>query len=226
MSSVRIAVLDSGVQPSHPHVGGLVKGVQITAYGELEDTLDRLGHGTAVAAVVHHLAPQAEIVPVKIFDRQLSTNLTIILRAVDWCLENNIQIINLSLGTTNEVHRGSFERMAIRVEQAGAVVVSAYSMKETRLLPGRLPGIIGAVADPNCETSGYNVKNEESKTVFGALPFPRDIPGIPRELNLNGVSFAVARLSAYICRSWLQRPCDQNWEVFLAAHNLSFMLQT
>jgi len=221
VSSVRIAVLDSGVHPSHPHVGGLAKGVQITAEGEGEDTLDRLGHGTAIAAVIHHLAPQAEIVPVKIFDRQLSTNLTCILRAVDWCLKNNIQVINLSLGTTNEDHRHSFEEMAAKVEQAGAVVVSAYSMKETRLLPGRLTGVIGVVGDEDCEPTGYSIYSDECKTVFGALLFPRDIPGVPREANLNGVSFAVARISACIGQLWLQRPHDQSWETFLAHRNPS-----
>jgi hypothetical protein len=226
MSSVRIAVLDSGVHSSHPHIGGLAKGVQITADGEAEDTLDRLGHGTAVAAVIHHLAPQAEIVPVRIFDRQLSTNLPVILRAVDWCLKNNIQIINLSLGTTNEDHRHSFEQMAAKVEQAGAVVVSAYSMKETRLLPGRMPGVIGVVADEDCEPTGYSIRIDEGKTVFGALPFPRDIPGVPREANLNGVSFAVGRLSACIARSWSKRANDESWEAFLADHNLSSVLQS
>lgn len=220
MSSVRIAVLDSGVHSSHPHVGGLVKGVQITAGGDGEDTLDRLGHGTAVAAVIHHLAPQAEIVPVKIFDRQLSTNLTVILRAVDWCLRNNIQIINLSLGTTNEEHIGSFEEMAAKGEQAGAVVVSAYSMKGIRLLPGRLPGIIGVVADEDCEPTGYSVRSDEGKTIFGAQPFPRDIPGVPRQANLNGVSFAVARVSACIARSWPQRMENQSWESFLVSQDL------
>lgn len=226
MSSVRIAVLDSGVHSSHPHVGGLVKGIQITADSESEDTLDRLGHGTAVAAVIHHLAPQVEIVPVKIFDRQLSTNLPVILRAVDWCLQNNIQVINLSLGTTNQDHLHSFEGMATKIEQAGAVVVSAYSGKKTRLLPGGLSGVIGVVADEDCEPTGYSIKSNEGKTIFGALPFPRDIPGVSREVNLNGVSFAVARISASIGQLWLQRPNDQSWETFLRDHNLLSTFQS
>jgi hypothetical protein len=214
MSRIRIAVLDSGVHPTHPHVGGLAKGIRITAAGESGDTLDRLGHGTAVASVIHHLAPEAEIVPVKIFDDQLATNLPIILRAVDWCLGQNIQVINLSLGTTNQNHRDSFEKMAERVIASGAVLVSAYAMKETRLLPGQLPGVVGVVADPTCDPAGYSIIREQ-KTAFGALPFPRDIPGVPREANLNGVSFAVARVSAFIARSWPQRTAAEDWETVL-----------
>jgi hypothetical protein len=44
--------------------------------------------------------------------------------------------------------------------------------------------------DESCERFG--------KTVYTAPPFPRDIPGVPRERNLKGVSFAVARVSARI----------------------------
>lgn len=220
MNRIRVAVLDSGVHPTHPHVGGLAAGVRITADGESNDTLDRLGHGTAIAAVIHHLAPEAEIVPVRIFDDQLATNLSVILRAVDWCLLNNIQIINLSLGTTNDGHREAFEQMTADVAASGSVVVSAYSMKETRLLPGRLPGVIGVVADPGCEPAPYSVREEEGKAIFGALPFPRDIPGVPREANLNGVSFAVGRVSAYIARTWAAQPEHSSWEMLLARQSV------
>jgi hypothetical protein len=215
MSRIRVAVLDSGIHPTHPHVGGLAAGTHILAVGESRDTLDRLGHGTAVASVIHYLAPEAEIVPVKIFGDQLATNLAIIIRAVDWCLQHDIQVINLSLGTTNEGHREAFEQVAERVASAGAVVVSAYSMKETLLLPGRLTGIVGVTADAEADDSGYSVLATEDKVVFGAQPFPRDIPGVPREVNLNGVSFAVARISAFIARSWSARTGNESWETVL-----------
>jgi subtilisin family serine protease len=226
MSRIRVAVLDSGVHPSHPHVGRLAKGVMIAPHGESEDVLDRLGHGTAVAAVIHHLAPEAEIVPVKIFYDQLATNLAVIIRAVDWCLENDIQVINLSLGTTNESHRKSFEQMAARVLQSGSVVVSAYAMKEQYLMPGNLPGILGVVADTDCEPNGYSIREQEGKTVFGALPYPRDIPGVPREANLNGVSFAVARVSAYVARYWQHGASRGNWEAMLSNPDFVTALQT
>ena len=224
MNRVRIAVLDSGVHPTHPHVGGLAPGVWITAEGVSEDTLDRLGHGTAVASVIHHLAPEAEIVPVKIFDRQLATNLAIILRAIDWCLDHNIQIINLSLGTINENYRASFEKAILRTAQQNAVVVSAYAMKETRLLPGRLEGVIGVIADEHHEADTYSVHQLEGKVVFGTVPYPRDIPGVPRRVNLNGVSFSVARVAASLACLWRERPKEQTWEAFLASASLTTSL--
>ena len=70
---VRIAVVDSGIHASHPHVGGIAGGVVITEHGPVEGSLvDRLGHGTAVAAAIREKAPDAALLAVKIFDQSLA----------------------------------------------------------------------------------------------------------------------------------------------------------
>lgn len=190
---VRIGVLDSGVCRTHPHVGKIVDGVTITADGAIAGYEDTLGHGTAVAAIIHHLNPEADLVAVKIFDRKLATSLPVVIRAIDWCLEHDIQIINLSLGTLNPEHRSAFENAVARTTQAGAVIVSALEMSGAAALPGSLAGVIGVM-----EADEYQVNHRYGKLVYTAPPFPRDIPGVPRERNLKGVSFAVARVSAQI----------------------------
>ena len=212
MSNLRIAVLDSGVNPSHPHVGGLTAGVSLAGEVISDDTVDRLGHGTAVAALIHALAPEAAIVPVRIFDKTLSTNLSTLLRALEWCTANSIQIINLSLGTTNEDHREPFERAVTHIADAGVMLVAPYAMEKTLLLPGTLPGVVGVVADADCADTACTVKQVASKVIFGAQPYPRDIPGVPRSSNLSGVSFSVARVSAYLARIQPIRKADEPWD--------------
>jgi subtilisin family serine protease len=69
---VRIAIIDSGVHAAHPHVQGVAGGIGIDDHGRLhDDYVDRLGHGTAVTAVIREKAPEAEIWAVKVFDREL-----------------------------------------------------------------------------------------------------------------------------------------------------------
>jgi hypothetical protein len=188
---VRIGVLDSGVCRTHPHVGKIVDGITITADGAAAGFEDNLGHGTAVCAVIHHLNAEADQVAVKIFDRKLATSLRVVIRAIDWCLEHDIQVINLSLGTLNPEHRSAFESAVARAQKAGAMIVSALEMNGVAALPGSLAGVIGVV-----EADDYQVFPRDGKLVYAAPPFPRDIPGVPRERNLKGVSFAVARVSA------------------------------
>jgi subtilisin family serine protease len=215
---IRIAVLDSGVHLAHPHIGGVVDGADCTQ-GELprqgrEFLIDRLGHGTAVAALIHHLAPEAELVVARIFDRQLSTSISTVLRAIEWSLEQNVQILNLSFGTQNPAHRESFERVIACAAEAGVVIVSAYEAGGQPVLPGSLAGVLGVV-EAECPQLEYRVYRDESGLRFGASPYPRSIPGVPMERNLHGVSFATAALSAQVARFWRQRGPQADWPAFL-----------
>jgi subtilisin family serine protease len=196
---VRIGVLDSGVCRTHPHVGKIVDGITITADGLVAGYEDNLGHGTAVAAIIHHLNPAVDLVAVKIFDGKLATSLRAVIRAIDWCLDHDIQIINLSLGTLNPEYRIAFEEAVERTHAAGAVIVSALEMGGEPALPGSLAGVVGVM-----EGEEYEVCHRYGKPVYIAPPYPRDIPGVPRERNLKGVSFAVARISAKVAETWIQ----------------------
>jgi subtilisin family serine protease len=203
-------MLDSGVHVGHPHLQSVAGGVAITPDGDGTDYVDTLGHGTAVGALIHHLAPEADLFAVKIFDRRLATSLSVVLRAIDWCFEHQINIINLSLGTTNEEHRRHFASAVERVLASGAVLVSAYEVEGVAMLPGSLPGVVGVVADSACDHGDYRVIDHE-RDCIAACPYPREIEGVPRERNLKGVSFAVAHISALIARKWNTVEAGTDW---------------
>lgn len=189
---MKIAIIDSGVHPSHPHVGGVAGGIGIVT----EDYLDRLGHGTAVAAAIREKVPNAELYAVKVFDRRLSASIDAIERALEWCVEHRMDVINLSLGTANPAHRARFETALA----AGALVVSAAN-----LLPGSLDGAIGVAPDEDCPRDVYRYRDG----VFYASPYPRSIPGVPVERNLQGVSFAVANMAGFVARALEGAPIEQ-----------------
>src|SRR5688572_31905291 len=113
---VRIAIVDSGVHAAHPHVGSVAGGVTITEHGEHPDYADRLGHGTAVAAVIREKAPDAELFAVRIFAERLTASVGSLIRALDWAARSRIHLVNLSLGTTRPEHaialRGALHRAA------------------------------------------------------------------------------------------------------------------
>src|SRR5260370_26007217 len=79
---VRVGIIDSGVNPAHPHVGGVAGGVFIRPTGESEDYLDHMGHGTAVTGAIREKAPDALLYAVKIFDRNLASSSDILLLAL------------------------------------------------------------------------------------------------------------------------------------------------
>ena len=53
--------------------------------------------------------------------------------------------------------------------------------------------------------------------VFRASPFPRPIPGVPRERNLAGVSFAVANVTGFLARAMEGAPDGVAWQDVMAA---------
>jgi subtilisin family serine protease len=208
---VRIGVLDSGVQLAHPHVGGIAGGITVRPEGAVAGYEDRLGHGTAVAALIHHLNPDAELFAVKIFDAKLATSLPTVVRAIDWCLDHEMDVINLSLGTVNVDHRAMFELIVKRARRAGALIVSALEIDGAPALPGSLTGVIGVSETTIGSPLEYQMFERYGKPVYTAPAFAREIPGVPRDRNLKGVSFAVARISALVARARNGNRDDHSW---------------
>jgi subtilisin family serine protease len=190
-------VIDSGVAAHHPHVGAVGVGTALVG-DDPADVADRLGHGTAVAAAIREKAPNAELIPVRVLDRQLATNARVLSRAIDWAVEAGVDVVNLSLGTTNEAHVPLFEQSLDRARERGVVVVSARIHAGTLWYPGALPGALGVVANDQVPRHGIGVMPGALGSALEASPYPRPIPGVPVERNLSGVSFAVANASGLI----------------------------
>lgn len=185
---MNIAIIDSGIHPEHPHVGRVAGGVQITSSGKNDDIVDRLGHGTAVAGAIREKAPDAEIYALKVFDRRLTANIDVIIRALEWCREHDMDLVNLSLGTENPAHRERF----LSVIGGDLLLVSPAGA-----LPGSLPMVIGVAPDSDCPRDRFRYHNG----VFHASPYPRPIPGVPVNRNLRGASFAVANMTGLVARA-------------------------
>src|SRR5215472_10234062 len=108
---VRVGVIDSGVNPKHPHIISVSGGVSIgSGDGDAESYIDVLGHGTAVMAAIQEKAPDAEYFAVKVFHRSLSTSAAFLIQAIQWCIDHEMHVINLSLGTPNSEHAAAFNK--------------------------------------------------------------------------------------------------------------------
>ena len=205
--AVRVGIIDSGINAAHPHIGNVMGGTSLRVDGDSPDFRDTLGHGTAIAALIHHKAPQAHLFAVKVFQTELATDLATILRAIDWCLSNKMDIINLSLGTLNADHRAPFQTAIKSIRAAGVAIVTAFAIDAQPALPGSLLGTVAVIADAQCPWDEHQFTQIDGKPVFVASPYPRPIPGIPPKRNLHGISFAVAHITGVVAREW---PASRN----------------
>jgi len=197
---VKVAIIDSGVHAAHPHVGGVCGGVGINADGsEHDDYVDRLGHGTAVAAVIREKAPDAEIFIIKVFDRELAATGTALVAACRRALRERVDIVNLSLGTKNPDHAAALSQVVADLRAAGARIVAAGEQDGVRWLPGTLDGVCSVTLDWSLDRHDVlSSVDEAGRAIYRASGFPRPIPGVPPEQNLKGLSFAVANVTGVL----------------------------
>jgi subtilisin family serine protease len=199
---VRIAVIDSGVFAAHPHVGGVAGGLAIRDDGSIhDDYVDELGHGTAVTAAIREKAPGAEIIAIKVFERALKTDIATLVRGIEEAAARGADVINLSLGTSKSQHRALLEDAVARARANGALIVAANDDGGVRWLPGCLEHVVAVRADWTCDRQTYAVGFVEDRLMLSTSAYPREIPGVPRERNLNGVSFAVANATGFVARA-------------------------
>jgi len=199
---VRVAIVDSGVHASHPHVGSVAGGVAIDGEGRQHaDFIDRLGHGTAVAAAIREKAPDAELFAVKVFDRALSTGIASLVDGIDWAAQNGMHLVNLSLGTPRREHEAALAGVVERAVRANTLVVAARHDAGQSWLPGSLAGVLPVEVDWTLPRDRYRSALVDGVTVFYASGFAREIPGVPPERNLHGISLAVANMTGLVARA-------------------------
>ncbi|MEQ1883483.1 MAG: S8 family serine peptidase [Bryobacteraceae bacterium] len=201
--SVRVAVIDSGVNPRHPHICGLAGGIVIGENSQPEpgDHSDYLGHGTAVTAAIQEKAPDADYFAVRLFQTSLRTTTDALFNAIDWAIAERMDVINLSLGTRNPAQRARFQETIARACEEGVLLVAARQAGDDLCYPGSLPGTISVGLDWDCPRERFRYVDQAAEGVFYASGFPRDLPGMTRERNLNGISFAVANMCGFVIKA-------------------------
>ena len=208
---LRVGLIDSGVNATHPHV----QRVYASARVESRDggpiliegaSTDELGHGTACAGLLRWLAPDAEIVAVRIFDDALRAPVERLPLALRFCLEQGATLINLSLGLRESEVPPDVAEAFDQAIQMGALVIAAHGRGHTPAWPASHAETIAVAPDPHLEHGALAWIDEgvglgdgiPMKPLLLAAPFPRPMPGQPRERNMSGVSFAAAAVTGIL----------------------------
>jgi hypothetical protein len=154
-----------------------------------------------VTAAIQEKAPGADYYILKLFVKSLRSTRDRLLRAIEWTIEQRMDIVNLSLGTKNQEHRAALKDLIARADAAGVLFVAARYADKTPVLPGTLDRVISVDVDWSLDRDQYRVSSENGSPVFYASGFPRPLPGIPVSRNLSGISFAVANMTGFVARA-------------------------
>ncbi|MBN2246220.1 MAG: S8 family peptidase, partial [Candidatus Aminicenantes bacterium] len=128
---IKLAVLDTGIDLDHPDLKNNIKG-DINFIRPKKSGDDDNGHGTHVAGIaaavdneigVIGTGPEISLFAVKVLDKKGSGWLSDLIEALNWCVENKIQVINMSFGSTTD--NQSFHDAINRVYAVGIIMVAS-----------------------------------------------------------------------------------------------------
>jgi subtilisin family serine protease len=128
------------------------------------------GHGTMTAGVVHLVAPQAKIMPLKAFSANGTGYDSDILRAIYYAVRNGAKVMNMSFDFSSYSPELAH---AIRYSNSKGVVSVASAGNDglrTVVYPGGLPGVIDVASTSNSDI-------QSTFTNYGAPPVWMAAPG-------------------------------------------------
>ena len=139
---VKVAVIDSGIDVKHPQLQGTVcQAVELVREGskinfrdiDPKDCYDDFGHGTSVAGIISDIAPGVEIVSVKILDKQNTCTGDVLISALEWVVEQDIGLVNMSLSLNSEKYIPQLFKICERAYAKNISIVAAKNNFKERL---------------------------------------------------------------------------------------------
>jgi len=128
------------------------------------------GHGTMTAGIVHLVAPQAKIMPLKAFNADGTGYDSDVLRAIYYAVRNGANVMNMSFDYTN--YSAELARAINYANGKGVVSVASAGNDGKRMLvyPAALPGVVDVASTSNSDI-------QSSFTNYGAPPVWLAAPG-------------------------------------------------
>ena len=228
-AGVRVLVVDSGAERTHPALAG----VEIRCWAPVtsgggryrmvpDAAGDAYGHGTAVLSILRDWAPGAALESVRVLGGDLRGSSERVLAAIHWGLDQRFDVINCSFGTADFKYLEGYKRAVDRAFCEGALLVSACDNFDSRRveLPGWFPTV---VSTDHGVLEGLAIRRRRGAMVeFVARGRDLRLPWKGGEYRtVTGSSFAAPHLAAVVARVRERRPTWNACEVKAALYRLA-----
>jgi subtilisin family serine protease len=221
-SGVVVAVLDTGIDASHPMLQGRVLAGGWNALDDNGDTMDAgnglddngngyvdemTGHGTHVAGIIAQVAPGAMILPVKVLDSDGVGDAFFLAAGIYYAIDHGARVINLSLGSTYDAR--VVHEAVVAAAKAGVLVVAAAGNGD-RAQPVEYPAadraaVAVAATDRNDHKSSFsNYGSIVALSAPGTRITSSFVGG--REVTWSGTSMAAPFVSAAAALVFAEHP--------------------
>lgn len=214
-----LAVIDSGIEVDHPAIGGAVReSMAVTIRGDIPEVVDAsdegdlVGHGTAVAGILHGLVPEAELLSIRVLGADNRGRGAAFAAALDWAIEAGASVINLSLSSRSDAFHGVFHDLADRAYFANVLLVSAVNNVPGPSYPSLFSSVVSVAAHdvPSPDVWFYN---PSPPVEFAAHGLDVDVAWrAGSRMRVTGNSFAAPHIAAYGARIRATHPAVTPFE--------------
>ena len=146
---VRVAVIDTGVAMDHPNFRDVIiyplayRNNEIVPIESAQQKSDHYGHGTACCGIILKKAPCVTLFSIQALDENGMGSPEGILISLKWCLDNAIDIINLSLGSVSASHAEAFLQLGKIARDRNVIIFASYNDQGYDAIPASLENYIG-----------------------------------------------------------------------------------
>jgi subtilisin len=220
-SGVTVAIIDSGIEPDHPAVGGrLIRSVRVELDPEGEplvvdddERIDVVGHGTACAGIIHGLAPAADLLSIRVLGPDNRGKGIVFAAGLDWAIEQGASVVNLSLSSKSDALYATFHELADRAYFANALLVSAANNVPGPSYPSLFAAVVSVAAHDVPDASVYYY-NPAPPVEFGAYGVDVEIAWRGGTTMIaTGNSFAAPHIAGYAALIRSKHPAASPFEV-------------
>jgi subtilisin len=229
-SGVRIAVLDSGVDGSHPMIKRLDRSVEVAAGTDGEFTVsdcepaDPAGHGTACAGLISSIAPEAALTSVRVLTRGRHGPGSGLIAGLRWAIDEGFDVINISLSTGKPEFCLALHELAdLAYFRRSVLVASAHNMP-VRSFPWPFASVISVASHDEHDPLIYYY-NPSPPVDFFARGLKVEVawPG-GSMIRTTGNSFATPHITGICARILSKHPMLTPFQLksvlYLAASNV------
>lgn len=199
-SGVRVCVLDSGVELDHPLVGAVGRSVAVTRDGDEivvrdDEDGDLCGHGTACAGIIRALAPECELVSVRVLGAGYTGSGRVLLAGLEWAISQGFDVVNMSLSTTKRNHLDRLYELADAAYFKRTMLVASAHNMPVESFPWRFASVVSVGSHEEADPFTF-YSNPSPPVEFFARGLELDVAWLGGDtLRCTGNSFATPHIS-------------------------------
>lgn len=207
-----MAIIDSGVDADHPRVGGLAGAVAIDLDEDGEPVAvtgphdDLVGHGTACAAIIRQLAPEAELYSVRVLGENLKGKGKAFCAGIEWALDSGMHVLNMSLSTKSDLWFSRLHELADRAYFSNTPLVCAANNVPGPTYPSQYSSVVSVAALVGDDPMAL-AYNPRPPVEFGARGIDVDVAWLGGgSIVASGNSFATPHVAGMVAMLLSKHP--------------------